>query len=130
MPTAECKLQLHDLYFSKFDFSLSREDRNVEYNTSFKIEYAVGKSDDSKVKVTIDTNITNKTNTLKLNLQTVALFSIEKGEMDNTLYEQLMKQNTVAIVFPFIRSQVSLLTTQPGIQPILIPPINVAALIE
>jgi preprotein translocase subunit SecB len=130
VPTTECKLQLHDLYFSRFDFSLSREDQNTDYNTSFKIEYAIGKSDDSKIKVTIDTSITNKTNTLNLNLQTVALFSIEKEEVDNTLYEQLIKQNTVAIVFPFIRSQVSLLTTQPGIQPILIPPINVAALIE
>lgn len=130
MPTTECKLKLHDLYFSRFDFFLSREDQNADYNTSFKIEYAIGKSDDSKIKVTIDTSITNKTNTLNLNLQTVALFSIEKEEVDNTLYEQLIKQNTVAIVFPFIRSQVSLLTTQPGIQPILIPPINVAALIE
>jgi preprotein translocase subunit SecB len=29
-------------------------------------------------------------------------------------------------MFPFIRSQVTLLTTQPGMTPIVLPPINTA----
>ena len=41
-----------------------------------------------------------------------------------------MKKNTVAIMFPFIRSQVSILTTQPGMIPIVMPPININALVE
>ena len=36
----------------------------------------------------------------------------------------------ISIIFPFIRSQVSLLTTQPGITPIMIPPINLNSLID
>ena len=38
--------------------------------------------------------------------------------------ENIVKTNTVAIMFPFIRSQVTLLTTQPGMTPIVLPPIN------
>lgn len=38
--------------------------------------------------------------------------------------ESIIKTNTVAIMFPFIRSQVTLLTTQPGMTPIVLPPIN------
>ena len=51
-----------------------------------------------------------------------AQFLYEAG--DYTMEESIVKNNTVAIMFPFIRSQVTLLTTQPGITPILLPPIN------
>ena len=40
------------------------------------------------------------------------------------LEENIVKTNTVAIIFPFIRSQVTLLTTQPGMTSIVLPPIN------
>ena len=40
--------------------------------------------------------------------------------------ESIVNNNTVAIMFPFVRSQVSLLTTQPGMSPIVLPPINTA----
>lgn len=42
----------------------------------------------------------------------------------------LINANTVAIMFPFIRSQVSLMTTQPGMSPIVLPPINTAKFME
>lgn len=43
---------------------------------------------------------------------------------DYKMEENIIKHNTVAIMFPFIRSQVTLLTTQPGMNPIVLPPIN------
>ena len=86
--------------------------------------------DDSKIKVTTDTSVTNKTGNIALELQTVGIFKIDKTDLDENVYEHLIKVNTVAIIFPFIRSQVSLLTTQPGITPIMIPPINLNALID
>lgn len=130
MAKNECKLQILDLYFSKFDFSMSREDDNREYNTSFNVEYAINNNDNSKVRVTVDTLISNSTNSISLTLQTIAVFNIEKDDMEDALYEQIMKQNTVAIIFPFIRSQISLLTTQPGMPPIILPPMNIAALLN
>ena len=47
-------------------------------------------------------------------------YEAETYEME----ENIIKNNTVAIMFPFIRSQVTLLTTQPGMTPIVLPPIN------
>ena len=48
------------------------------------------------------------------------LYEAETYEME----ESIVNANTVAIMFPFIRSQVTLLTTQPGMTPIVLPPIN------
>lgn len=47
-------------------------------------------------------------------------YEADQYEMEN----DIIKSNTVAIMFPFVRSQVTLLTTQPGMSPIVLPPIN------
>lgn len=80
--------------------------------------------------MTIDTSIRNKEAGIILNLQTIGLFKVEQVDIEENIYDQLVKTNTVAIMFPYIRSQVSLLTTQPGIQPIMIPPMNINVLLE
>lgn len=55
---------------------------------------------------------------------TAAQFVYEAEKYDKE--ESIVNNNTVAIMFPFVRSQVSLLTTQPGMSPIVLPPINTA----
>lgn len=130
MDNNECKLQMIDLYFSKYEFKQERGKESQEYNTSFQIEYAINSEDETKVKVTIDTIVANEPNSIVLNLQTVGIFKIDKVNTDETTYDHLIKANTVAIIFPFIRSQISLLTSQPGMMPIMLPPININALVE
>ena len=130
MNTNTCKIQMLDLYFSKFDFKLERGTDSQEYSTSFRIEYATNSEDDTKVRIIVDTTVENETQTVVLNVQAVGIFKVDKVDIDEATYEHLIKANTVAIIFPFIRSQVSLLTTQPGMTPVIIPPININALIE
>lgn len=130
MDNNTCKIQMLDLYFSKFDFKQERGTDSKEYNTSFQIEYAINSEDDTKVRVVVDTTVTNEAESVVLNVQTVGIFKVDKLDIDDATYEHLIKANTVAIIFPFIRSQVSLLTTQPGMMPVMIPPININALIE
>lgn len=131
MNNTECKIQMLDLYFSKYSFSQERNKKiEEEYSTSFNINYAENNDDDSKIKVTIDTSVSDKGGELTLELQAVGIFNIEKENTEKSIYEHLVQVNTVAIMFPFIRSQISLLTTQPGIKPIMLPPINLNALID
>ncbi len=131
MNNTECKIQMLDLYFSKYSFSQERNKKiEEEYSTSFNINYAENNDDDSKIKVTIDTSVSDKGGELALELQAVGIFNIEKENTEKSIYEHLVQVNTVAIMFPFIRSQISLLTTQPGIKPIMLPPINLNALID
>ena len=130
MSKNECKLQLLDLYFPSFVFNQQRDNNDNEYNTSFNIEYAINSVDETKVKITIDTIVKNSSETLKLSLRTVGIFKIDKNDLDSETFDHLAKTNTVAILFPYIRSQVSLLTTQPGLMPVIIPPFNITALIS
>lgn len=130
MENKDCTLQMNELYFSKFDFVQNREDTNTDYEVSFHIQYAENKKDPSNFRVAISTSIKNKTGSLHFNLETIGIFTIDNTAIDKDTSDYLLKVNTVAIMFPFIRSQVSLLTTQPGLSPIMLPPMNVSALID
>ena len=130
MDRNECKLQMNELYFSKYDFVQTREDNDTEYETSFQIEYAVNNQNASKFRIKINTRVKNKTESVLLNLETIGVFTVDKEGVTDDICDHLIKVNTVAIMFPFIRSQISLLTTQPGLEPILLPPININALMD
>ena len=130
MERRDCMLQMDELYFSSFDFEQSREDSNTEYDVSFHIEYAKNKKDSAKFRVMIRTAVENKTGSVRIRLDTVGIFTIENFELDRDLNERILKANTVAIMFPYIRSQISLLTTQPGLNPVMLPPMNINALLD
>ena len=53
-----------------------------------------------------------------------AIFSTEQKKND------MLEKNTLAIMFPYIRSYVSIITTQPGMNPIVLPAMNIIALVN
>lgn len=59
---------------------------------------------------------------MKLEVEANAEFQYSSNDFENE--EAIINTNTIAIMFPFIRSQVTLLTSQPGMAPIVLPPIN------
>ena len=42
----------------------------------------------------------------------------------------IVRQNSVAIIFPYLRSQVSLITAQPEMEPVVLRPVNIAQMVE
>ena len=134
MNIKECKSLLHmnDLYFSKciFENNKNKGDGETIVDVSYNIVGDIDKQSKSKVKVQIDLNLSSKDESLSLFLQTIGLFEIDDKDLDPTIKDFVLKRNTISIMFPFIRSQVALITTQPGLPPIMLQPIDVNALIE
>ena len=44
--------------------------------------------------------------------------------------KSLIQKNAVAIMMPYVRSQLTLLTSQPGVDPIVMPPLNINAMLD
>lgn len=44
--------------------------------------------------------------------------------------DKILQENAVAILFPYVRAEMTLLTAQPETEPLIIPAINVRALIK
>ena len=42
----------------------------------------------------------------------------------------LLEKNAVAILFPYVRAELSLITAQPGMEPIVLPVVNIAAMVD
>ena len=62
--------------------------------------------------------------TIYVNVKGRSIFSTKQENKD------LLEKNTIAIMFPYIRSYISSITTQPGMAPIVLPAMNIVAMIN
>lgn len=127
----ESQLKMLGLYFSKFDFRLDGPlDENTLKN-SITITHSNKVDDPNQVRIQIDLKLEDDAGLFELFLQTLGFFQLENSEnLSEDLAKSILEKNTVAIMLPFIRSQISLLTTQPGMTPIMLPPVDVNALMK
>ena len=116
---SESPLRMKNFHFSNIQISFSGE--RFEH-TKMKIEISHANLDVNSARVSVTAD------SLHLVLSAEAVFSLD-GD-GNILDSPLIKQNTVAIMFPFIRSEITLLTSQPGMPPVVIPPLNINKLLS
>ena len=91
---------------------------------SFDLQKEINELGDGNYSVILTLTVNKEEKDLAVKVVASAKFYMDNDDID--LVRSIMDTNTVAIMFPFIRSQVSLLTTQPGMTPIVLPPINTA----
>lgn len=96
---------------------------------SLEIEFKRGKKqlDENLYHVLLDTCLQNTAGDFSLEISVVGVFDI--SQVEESMRETLLDKNAYAILFPFVRSQVTLLTSQPGMQPIVLPAININAMV-
>lgn len=117
-------LKMENFYFS--ECSVKRNSSISTEALKFDLQKEIKKIGDYVYRVELSFVVNKEHNDLNIKIVAVADFTFESD--DKKLTETIIEKNTVAIMFPFIRSQVSLLSTQPGLTPIIIPPINTANL--
>lgn len=128
MEVNNCALRLKELYFEKIEFTRKGSKNKNEPSFGFRIQIA--KSKENMNKVTVELTIDKK----QEYEVTICLSGIFKVCLDESMTsqdaEQLINKNAVAILMPYIRSQVSLITAQPGIDCIVFPPLNINQLLD
>ena len=111
------KLNVLDIYFDNISFKQNRTPKiNIKLNVkhSFKIE----KSDDThSVKLIITTIIKSNDDKIDMSLDSVGIFRVD----DNKNMDERFPQIMVNTIYPYLRTQVQLITTQPGLLPIMLP---------
>lgn len=66
---------------------------------------------------------------LTLESKFVGLFSIEP-EAENMNIEDFIKSHSAGLMFPYIREHISAITQKAGVHPVLLPPVNIMALLK
>ena len=121
-------MQLTNLYFKNISFS--REKLNIDDNLKIFFYHEIRKKDNYTYFV-LSVLINDENNALKLSVELVGTFAFSNSEnVNKNLYDNLINKNAIAILFPYLRSQVTLITSQPNMTPIILPPININTLLK
>lgn len=98
-------------------------------NSLENLELKVGVSHDverlseREYKITLELNVADPEEKLSVFVKGMAIFETKQEN------QMLIERNTLAIMFPYFRSYVSTLTTQPGMTPIVLPAMNIMTML-
>lgn len=124
------KLQILDLYFSKFSFEQIKTTERLNIKTEIFVDYAQNNDDKSVYRVKVKTISEDNEKKFKLNLEMIGVYKLDKQDLEDEIIKNIIQINTLSIMFPYIRSQITLLTSQPGMTPIVLQPIDINKLIS
>lgn len=124
-----CVLTLENMVFDKISFV--RKDFESDSEPVFSFEISAGKRNNADIyKVTIIMFV-EKEKEYEIEISLSGFFSVNAEALEEGAdITAIISKNTVAILMPYMRSELSLLTAQPGMECIVMPPINVNAMME
>lgn len=107
------------IYFNNFKFN--RINFNDEENT-LNVRFSVNDSiDNNLMEIAISFDISGE-NLFELSGELIGRFMIDSNQ---GISLEKLKTNAVAIMFPYLRTQVTLLTSQPNMLPVVLPAVNI-----
>ena len=120
----ECVLKQNTLVFDKIVFKRLGMQSENELEVSFSVSIGTNISDPTVKKVSVQ--ITGeKKDEYTFEIQATGLFTYNGDAND-----AIIQQNAVAIVMPYVRSEVSILTAQPGVESVVLPPFNIVEMMK
>lgn len=135
MKDINSKLEMFDLHFSKIECVWIKEPtdvENVKLNFRYAIDTNVADDNPYEVEKILSVFISDEKEHLSIEIKLNGSFKLEfkEGEMDETTAQHLLNINTITIMMPYLRSEVSLVTAQPGLMPVMLPIVDVTKLVQ
>lgn len=125
MSPVQSVLKIEPVVFD--DLSFHREGfEKANAKTSLSISRQVQKIADGQYRVTVQATAERK-EVYVAKVQISGFCSIDESLENKDI---LLNSNAVAILFAYVRSQLTLLTAQPGTEPIVLPVVNIAKMLE
>ena len=124
-------LKLSKLLFEKIEFDRLATEKS-QNDIQFGLNIQIGENAEyHRYKVTLDLRGEKKSEyTVQLVLTGYFDFEEHDDPITDELRDELIKSNTVAIMMPYLRSELSLLTAQPNVDCIVLPPLNVVKMMK
>ena len=122
----ESVLKLQHCVFDRINFQ--RKGFKTNNQARFNLGVNIIRRDDHEYLVSLAV-IGDKNEEYELSIQLSGYFRVE-GDIDLTTEENLIKNNAVAILVPYVRSEISILTSQPETDAESLPIINVLGMVK
>ena len=118
----ESPLVLKNIMITEGTFKRS-EDSLEDVELQVNVSHNVNQISDREYKIILELSVADPQGKLSVFVKGMAIFESEQKT------RTLIERNTLAIMFPYFRSYVSTLTTQPGMMPIVLPAMNIIAML-
>ena len=112
------KVEIIESSFRKKDGSLDDLELGVQ------VDHSLNKIGDDKFELILTTKVADQDEKVCVWVKGRAIFNTQQENMS------ILERNAIAILFPYIRSYISTITTQPGMAPILLPAMNIVAMLN
>lgn len=89
----------------------------------------IKKITDNIFNILVKTSLSSDNKDIDISVTCSSTFEVSE-DIEKEIADTLIARNTISIIFPFIRSYISTITSIPNMSPIVIPPININKLIE
>lgn len=126
--SSKCILKMENIAVEEISFKRSFEAIKPG-KLKFNIEAKYKDVSERNIKTMAICKIENTDKSLQLSITVSGLFSINY-DIEGIDNKSILRNNTLAIIFPYLRSQVSLITAQPNLTPIVLPPVNITEFIK
>lgn len=122
--TIQSVLRLDRLVFDKIEFK--RLGFSSDHKLELDIQSSIAQRQDTEVyRITLTLRGT-KPEEYIFEISLTGIFTIEQDDtLSEELKNDLITKNAIAILMPYMRSEVSLLTAQPGMECVVLPAFNI-----
>lgn len=126
-------LTLLNVYTENVAFNRKDSYNKDKLDLEVKIASSIGIAENNDLyKVLISLEIEdNRNKSLYIKVDTCGIFSFESDEKlkskDKSVF---LEKNSLAILFPYARSFITNITSQSGVEPIILPAINISAMVD
>lgn len=118
----ESPLVLKNIIITEGHFKRN-EDSLENLELKIGVSHDVERLSEREYKITLELNVADPEEKLTVFVKGMAIFETKQEN------QMLIERNTLAIMFPYFRSYVSTLTTQPGMTPIVLPAMNIMTML-
>lgn len=121
-------LILQKMVFDKIEFERIGFKNTKELE--FELQVQIGSDENNAYKVTLVLKGT-KQDEYNIVISVSGFFEVESQEkLDNKMVQDLINKNAVAILMPYLRSELTLLTAQPDTDSVVLPTFNINKMFE
>ena len=117
---------MEHIVFDELSFKRKGFKKQEEQDVQIQFGVAIDKIGDGKYRVSLKITA-DQPDEYTVEARISGFFSISESY---ELKDELLQKNAVAILFPYIRSELTLLTSQPEVTPIVLPTLNISAMID
>ncbi len=121
-------IKLIDIFFSELSYQYKKEKvGKLDLKINYKVDFLNNSQDPTISKTCLQVFISDTFEQFNIHVTCNGIFKLDSSLTQETKSD-FLKNQSINILFPYVRSEVILLTSQPGIMPIQLPLIDASKL--